>query len=473
MVFISNTSLTMTTPDTNNAPFEQARQLFLDGVLNFEADRFPQAKAAFEESLRLMPGRVSTLGNLAATHIRLGSPALAMPLLQQALAVEPDAIDALLQLGLALAALERHAEALAAFERVLSLSPTNMPAAYQHGLKLATLQRYPEALLAVDKLRQLDPDNEAAWWLRADILHRLDRLDEALQAYDSLLRINPGLARAWTQRGGILKDMGRTAEARTAFKQALALGGDSNINNYFLASLADDGSLPESSAQQAPDTAPRAYVESLFDDYAENFDAHLVGQLGYRAHRVLIEHLLALPDMGEMVFASALDLGCGTGLCGPLVKSCTSRLLGIDLSAQMLAKAQATGAYDELVQADLLDYLNEHAERHGLVLSADVFIYVGALEGVFAGVARALKPGGVFCFSVEKAGDAVDFKLTHGMRYAHSERYLRQLASSQGFKVLNILAHPIRQDQQRSIDGLFVYLSAGSDVKENKQKACI
>ncbi|MDB5890212.1 MAG: methyltransferase protein [Polaromonas sp.] len=435
--------------------FERARQLFLEGVTLFESDRLPEARAAFEASLQLLPGRVSTLGNLAATHIRLGAPMLALPLLDEAIASEPDAIDPWLQLGLAQTALERHEEALAAFERVLKLSPANPPAAYQRCLRLATLQRYPQALQAVDRLHQLEPGNEQAWWLRADILHRLHRLDEALQAYDQLLRINPQLARAWTQRGGILKDMGRTSEAQAAFTQALALGGDADINRYFLASLADDGN----STGPTPDTAPRSYVESLFDDYADNFDAHLVGQLGYRAHRVLVEHLLALPAVQGRVFATALDLGCGTGLCGPLIRPHARRLLGIDLSAQMLAKARLTGAYDELAQADLLEHLNENTADHALVLSADVFIYVGALDGVFAGMARALEPDGMFCFSVEKAPDDVDFKLTRGMRYAHSERYLRALAAKHAFTVLDMLNHPIRQDQQRAIDGLFVYLS--------------
>jgi len=449
----------MTSLDAITPHFEHARQFFLDGVEHFEADRFPQAQVAFEASLRLMPGRVSTLGNLGATHIKLGLPALALPLLEEAIATEPDAIDALLPLGLALVALDRQPEALAAFERVLSLEPDNIPAAYQKCLMLAMLQRYFEALQATDRLLQLDGDSEPGWWLRADILHRLNRLGDALQAYDTLLQINPLLDRACTQRGGILKDMGRMVEAHAAFGRALALGGDREINTYFLASLAEDSGLPRTAAQEVPDTAPRAYVESLFDDYADNFDEHLVKQLGYRAHHVLIDHLLALPDIQNKVFASALDLGCGTGLCGRLLKDRTSRLIGVDLSAQMLAKGHATGAYHQLVQADLLEYLHENIERHELVLSADVFIYVGALEGVFAGVARALDPGGIFCFSVEKANDEVDFKLTRGMRYAHSERYLRLLALKHGFTVLHLLAHTIRQDQQRSIDGLFVYLA--------------
>lgn len=129
-------------------------------------------------------------------------------------------------------------------------------------------------------------------------------------------------------------------------------------------------------------------------------------------------------------FKSVLDLGCGTGLCGPLVKPHAARLTGADLFAAMLDKARALG----------------------------VFIYVGALEAVFAGVASVLQAGGIFCFSVEKASNAVNWQLTPGMRYAHSARYLRALAAQHGFDVLQMLAHAVRHDQRQAIDGLFVYL---------------
>ena len=443
-------------PPANDA-FEAARRHFVDGISHFDAARDALAQTDFEASLALLPARASTLGNLGATHIRLGRPEAALPMLERALALEPDDTEARSQHGLALAMLGDPLQALASFDEVLRLAPGHIPALHQRCLMLSALQRHPDALLAADHLLALDPQSEPAWWARADTLHRLDRHAEALAAYDQLLAINPLLHKAWSQRGGILKDLGRTEEATAAFRQALSLGADPELTAYFLAALpvADQGA----DSQQAPATAPRAYVEALFDDYADQFDKHLVGQLGYRAHRVLVEHLLALPGP-KPHFASALDLGCGTGLCGPLVKSRTSRLEGVDLSALMLEKARATGAYDHLAHADLSDHLTQAAlagSRHDLVLSADVFIYVGALEAVFAGVHQAMAPGGIFCFSVESAADAVDYALTPGLRYAHSARYLRQLAASTGFTELAMLAHPIRHEQRRAIDGLFVY----------------
>jgi predicted TPR repeat methyltransferase len=100
--------------------------------------------------------------------------------------------------------------------------------------------------------------------------------------------------------------------------------------------------------------APRAYVERLFDDYAAEFDQHLVDQLGYCAPQVLVRLVLA---QGRQAFDDVLDLGCGTGLCGPLLRPHARRLTGLDLSAGMLEVARERAVYDQLLQAELSEHL--------------------------------------------------------------------------------------------------------------------
>ncbi len=428
------------------AAFDTARQHFVEGISHYEAARYLEAQTSFATCLLLLPGRVSALGNLGATLIKLGQPAAALTVLDQALATDPDYLDACIHRGMALADLSRPVEALACQDAALRLNAQSIPAWYQRSLMLNALGRHQEALDSTEHLLALDADNAEAWWARAEALHRLERHDAALAAFDQLLAINPQLPKAWSQRAGVLKDLGRHTEALAAFEQALALGGDAELNGYFIASL---------TGQSPPSAPPRLYVETLFDGYAEQFDTHLVKVLGYQAHTVLVENLQGL---GKTYYRSALDLGCGTGLCGPLVRARTDHLEGVDLSRLMLDKARTASTYDTLVQADVSEHLQTTARHHDLVLSADVFIYVGALEGVFAGVARVLLPGGVFCFSVESTDDAHDYRLMPSQRYAHSERYLRMLAANHGMTVVKTLAHPVRQDQQRSIDGLYVYL---------------
>jgi predicted TPR repeat methyltransferase len=427
--------------------FEQARDLFVEGVAHFEAQRLADAERCFVASLQKLPGRVSTRVNLAATHLRQGRAAEALAGLDAVLAEEPQHLDAWCHRAVALAALGREAESLAAADHVLAVDPTNEAAWFRRGHALERLRRFEQAQSAFERLLALRPQHAEAWFRLGQLLQRQGRLGEALASLDKALALAPALAGAWTQRGSLLKDMGRTAEAAADFERAIALGADAELNRFFLASLG---------AQASPATAPLAYVQALFDDYADGFDQHLVDVLGYQAHRQLVTPLAGLQ---AQAFESALDLGCGTGLCGPLLRPIVRRLSGVDLSQAMLDQAAARGVYDQLVNAELVEHLQHTPERHDLVVAADVFIYVGELEAVFAGVARVLRPGGVFCFSVEQAQDERPVALTAQMRYAHSLPYLQGLAQRHGLRLLRSAAEPIRQHRTQAIPGLYVYLA--------------
>ncbi|CAN5745624.1 tetratricopeptide repeat protein [soil metagenome] len=429
--------------------FEVARLHFLDGLAALEADRLSEAEAQFTASLALLPGRVSTLINLAAVHMKLGQPA----------------------------------EAWVAAGQVLAIEPRNIEALFHQGTALAELGRHDEALVALTHLIAIDASRAEPWMHHGFALHTLGRPHDALASYDRALAIDPSLAQAWSHRGGILREAMRLEEAAEAFEQAIARGADAELYGYYLASVranaatdrsatsaagtgAPRGDAATASADTAaiPTIAPAHYVQSLFDDYAAEFDHHLIDLLHYRAHIVLTQPLAALAadpasHRTSARFASALDLGCGTGLCAPLVRPLADRLTGIDLSAGMLDQAHALDLYDELTQADAAAYLQATDERFDLILAADVFIYIGDLAPLFASARRVMPPGGVFCFSAEQASrESLDFELLPSLRYAHAERYLRELAAVHGFEVTALTRQPIREDQREAIAGLFVYL---------------
>ena len=53
----------------------------------------------------------------------------------------------------------------------------------------------------------------------------------------------------------------------------------------------------------------------------------------------------------------------------------------------MIEQARAKNLYDRLVAADLVEFLHgEPAVSADLAVAADVFVYIGDLEPVFAGV---------------------------------------------------------------------------------------
>ena len=427
--------------------FEKAKNLFVEGVRDFEAGRFADAAEKFQSSLALLPGRVSTLTNLAATQIELSRPEEALSVLEQALAAEPDNLDAWCHQGVALGALGRHEEALVSYSKVLQVDGQRAAAWYHRGIGLNILHRHDEALAAFEQFLGIQPDHSEAWFRHGQTLQSLDRHEQALSSYEKALAIDPSLALAWSNRGSILKDLKRLDEAAISLEKAIAHGGDAELNGYFLAAVL---------GQKAPAIAPQQYVQGLFDDYAEAFDEHLVRVLNYRAHTVLTENLRGLSNRR---FRHALDLGCGTGLCGPLVKPCVEQLDGIDLSPKMIEQARTFAVYERLVQADIAEYLRTTDQSYDLVLAADVFIYIGDLEPVFSGVRRVMDSGGVFCFSAECPEGSEDFELKTSLRYGQSEHYIRDLAGQHGFGIIKILHRPIREDQQQPIAGLYAYLS--------------
>jgi predicted TPR repeat methyltransferase len=195
-------------------------------------------------------------------------------------------------------------------------------------------------------------------------------------------------------------------------------------------------------------------VEALFDGYAADFQSHVTDKLGYRGFEVLLQPLL---DAGKR-YRHVLDLGCGTGLCGPLMAPRADAITGVDVSGAMLDEARKLGVYRELIHADLGEFLATTALRSDLILAADVFIYVGDLASVIRSARRILEPGGCLAFTVEPSAGGRDIQLLPSLRYAHSEAYIRRLADEARFTRVRILEAPIRRDQATPILGLYIYL---------------
>jgi predicted TPR repeat methyltransferase len=217
-------------------------------------------------------------------------------------------------------------------------------------------------------------------------------------------------------------------------------------------------------AEEVPDQPPSRYVEALFDDYADRFDTALVERLDYTVPAKLARLIADHQDRG---FDTAVDLGCGTGLFGVEIRHRVIRLEGFDLSVNMLAKAEEKGLYDLLAKADLsLDaagsglFGGRLAEgRADLVSAADVLMYLGDLANAFSLAARLSKPGALFAFSVEDAGEGEGYVLAPSLRYAHTEQHVRQRLDENGFETLKLSRTTIRMDGGQPVSGI-LFLAA-------------
>lgn len=330
------------------------------------------------------------------------------------------------------------------FAGALALAPGRPSVLTNLGAVRLKLGRAEEALALLQEALAGQPDNAEALGHCATALAELGRTGEALPLFDRAVAADPRPAALWMLRGTALRETGRLEEAAASFREALARGGDAELLGYYLAGLQQE---------QAPPRPPREYVQALFDSYAGDFEQHLVQALRYDAPTVLAARLAAQGRRWQ----HAVDLGCGTGLCGPLLRPLAARLTGVDLSAGMLEQAAAHGVYDALQQADVVEWLESSGERVDLAIAADVFIYVGALDAVFAALAKRMEEGGSFCFTVEESeGEALVLRAS--LRYAHSEAGIRALAQRHGFAVVALERRPVREEQGRAIPGLFFWL---------------
>ena len=339
----------------------------------------------------------------------------------------------------------RIAEAETHYAASLALMPGRVSTLTNLGATRLKLGKLEEAVELLQEAVAKEPGNVEALGHLAVALAELGQREPALACTDRLLGLDPGAGTVWSLRGTLLKELGRLPEAAASFQNAVARGADTDLNRYQLASL---------TGADVPAHPPRDYVESLFDGYARGFEEHLTQVLHYRAPDILVDEL---KRRGQR-FASALDLGCGTGLCGLRLKPLVARLEGVDLSANMVEQASARGVYDRVVQDDVTHFLDSASQRYDLAIAADVFIYVGDIAAVFAGAARAMTVGGMFCFSVEVASGANDFELRPSLRYAHSRAYIERLAAANGFDIDTTAQHTLREDQRIAIPGLFIWL---------------
>lgn len=281
--------------------------------------------------------------------------------------------------------------------------------------KLAEAERHYLAVLA------LDPCHAEAYNNLGAALQLMERAEAAQASYRRAIEAKPGLSQPYLNLGRLLQQLGKAKEARACYAQALAQGLERGVFQHLL-----DAARGVITAQ-----APPAYVRATFDSFAQQFDRHLVDTLDYRIPEMISSAVRELSPPAQM---DILDLGCGTGLCGDCLRDLARRLVGVDLAPKMLDVARGRGCYDELANAEIGQYLHSLTPASfDLVVAGDVLIYIGDIGQVMFEVARVLRPGGWFAFSIEQPSQACgSYRLEQSGRYAQSLAYVRKLAREHG-----------------------------------------
>ena len=96
----------------------------------------------------------------------------------------------------------------------------------------------------------------------------------------------------------------------------------------------------------APD---KIFTQKFFDHFADTYEL-VLQNVGYQLPR-------NFRNLAGDVKGTIVDLGCGSGLVGEALKTPQNKIIGVDLSPEMLKLAQSKNAYDRLVSQDIISFL--------------------------------------------------------------------------------------------------------------------
>lgn len=452
---------------------------------------------------------IESFFNKALSAQKDNNTVLAKTLYQEILDVEPTHLPTLFNLGTVLANEYDFKAAKLVFQKLIALEPDYVRALFNCAWCCLQIREVEEAKDYLRHAVSLVPEYAAAQHLLGSILIKEGAFSEAEQHLTLALQEDPSLAEAYCHLGMVKIHQQEDETARSLLEQAITLEPFQAEAHYHLALIQlkrQELSAAENSLQNALDrdpmhfaalynmallkkqqhfygiadeylaraqaikpedshvlflraslredntemAAPISFVSNLFDGYAAHYDDHMLRVLQYQAH----EQLAALLPKNASGL-SILDLGCGTGLCGPLFKPFAKHLVGVDLSAPMLAHAREKNCYDVLIEGDIIDVLNKmEAESIDLCIAADVLGYIGKLDALFEAVARVLKPQGLFLFSVELGHS--DIQLNHTTRFTHSKDYIERLSDQVELQIQTLNPGVLRQQEGSAVEGYYI-----------------
>jgi len=410
------------------------------GALYGQSGRNSEAVNASQKSVQFAPQDAEAHSNLGNSLKALGRLDEAEASYTQAIVLKPDYAEAHYNLGVTLQELGKVDEAEAKYRQAVALKPDYAEAHNNLGITLQELVRLDEAEASYTQAIVLKPDYAEAHNNLGSTLQERARLDEAEASYTQAIVLKPDYAEAHYNLGNTLREQGKLDEAATNFTQAIAFKPDHLSAKHMLAAL-----IGETTA-----TAPRDYVEGLFDRYAATFESSLVSNLEYKIPKMIVEMILKNNPRGML--GSILDLGCGTGLTGLEIKKYCTNLEGIDLSMRMLDEARKKNVYDRLTCQDINEYLLAENLNFDYFISLDVFIYVGDLSNLFKSIKSQNSSGGKLVFSTEHT-DKDDFFLEKSGRYSHSKTYIESLCEKFNYTLSHFEIVNLRKDKGAYLTG--------------------
>ena len=382
---------------------------------------------------------------------QLGRLSEAETLIRRAVELAPAYSDAHNNLGNVLQHQKRGDEAVKCYERAIALQPDLADAYNNLGNAMQQQKRYDEAIVFYERAITLRPEMADAHLNLGKALEALDQMSQALTAYRQAVMLRPFHFDSYRRLGAALYGWDRIEEAADVYRKWLSLEPDNPLARHLLSACTG-----QAVATRASDDT----VRNIFDGFADSFDQILEG-LQYRAPALVAQAATEVigPPQSRL---DILDAGCGTGLCAEHFKPFARRLVGVDLSLEMLKRAGMRQLYDELIMGELTAFVGAVSSAWDLIVSADTLVYFGDLTGAMGAAWRGLRPRGHVVFTLERATEEdapQGFKINPHGRYSHSEAYVRGILSAARLEPRQVSHVHLRLELKKPVEGLLVVAS--------------
>lgn len=415
-----------------------------------QAQELDDAEDLYRTILEQFPAFPEALHFLGLLRHQKGDDEQAIALIEQAIVHEPAYSDAHNNLGNIFNRMGLLEKAAESYSKALELNPNNAAAFNNFGVVLNQLSRLDEAVGAFINAITLMPNNGEFYRNLGNAYKKKGEFTKSIDAYRKVLGLKPYKADNYENLCMVLNLQGRVEDAMVIVKQWLEFDPDNPLALHRLYSYTGELALPR---------AADDYIEQTFDGFADSFDM-VLKRLDYKAPFLVADAVKEIAAQSSKAL-DILDAGCGTGLCGPLIKTCAQNLVGVDLSAKMLERAEMRNCYDALFQAELTAFIAGYAAGFDVIVSADTLVYFGDLEPVCQVVALALREDGFFVFTLERAKESVmaGYKIHPHGRFSHAEAYIKDVIKSAKLSLVKLEEVRLRYEAGVPVDGFLVVAS--------------
>ena len=413
--------------------------LYIFGLFHHALSNQEKAISLYKKSLEIKPDYIDALVSLGRLHVESDFEESFFNF-NMALQLNEQSVDILNCLGDLHFKYEKYEQAKEYFHKALNQNQSDNISMSNLGICLYRLGDTENAITNLQKSLEIEPNYISALNNLAVIYMDLENYQEGLGLLQKVISLDKNNYLANKNAGLLYTKLEDFEKAKIFLENALKYNKDDDELNFIYASVDN----------KTPKNAPLNYVESLFNNYAKNFEISLTKQLDYKFPKKMCEFVINCNDIPN-TFDNAIDLGCGTGLSGEVFRDYVDFFTGVDLSNNMLDIAKKKKIYDELLTGDICNILKKSTKKYNLFIIADVFVYIGELQDVFSQIKNRSEEGAIVIFSTEHLEEG-DYKLVK-QRYRHSKSYIEKILKQNNFNFIDFKTEKLRKDKDSYITG--------------------